>query len=359
LYSHESGDGQFLVLEAAMRDWLFGCNPWGTSMICDLPQDGDSPQRPHSSYAVLLGDNTSGGLVDGPVYRTIFESLKGIELKQADEYAPFQKGLAVYHDDVGDYSSNEPTMDGTASLIYYLSALNSSAGPDSIQCDEAGGIVRFNSEQPTVYLVFSADTHFEGAGAILNVLKEKSIKGSFFLTGNCLRNKAFKRVIQQIVDAGHYVGPHSDGHLLYNDWTVRDSLLVSKSLFESDLKKNMAALKPFGVEASSVSWFLPPYEWYNKQVVHWSKSMGLKLINLTPGTGTNADYTIPEMKNYRTSDQILSRLWKYEEDNLNGLNGAILLIHPGVHPDRKDKLYNRLDEIVEELINRGYGFGRL
>ena len=40
----------------------------------------------------------------------------------ADEYAPFQSGLAVYHDDYGDYSTNEPTMDGTASLIYLLAA---------------------------------------------------------------------------------------------------------------------------------------------------------------------------------------------------------------------------------------------
>jgi len=29
----------------------------------------------------------------------------------------------VYHDDIGDYSTNEPTMDGTASLSYCLSSL--------------------------------------------------------------------------------------------------------------------------------------------------------------------------------------------------------------------------------------------
>ncbi|MNL76216.1 hypothetical protein D3C87_2021450 [compost metagenome] len=39
-----------------------------------------------------------------------------------DKYADFQSGLAVYHDDSGDYSTNEPTMDGTASLIYLLAA---------------------------------------------------------------------------------------------------------------------------------------------------------------------------------------------------------------------------------------------
>jgi hypothetical protein len=43
-------------------------------------------------------------------------------LKDADEYAEFQSNLAVYHDDYGDYSTNEPTMDGTASLIYLLAA---------------------------------------------------------------------------------------------------------------------------------------------------------------------------------------------------------------------------------------------
>ncbi|MFO8001928.1 MAG: glycoside hydrolase family 9 protein, partial [Marinilabilia sp.] len=42
LYHRESGDDQFQEMEAALRDWLFGCNPWGTSMVCDLPEGGDS-----------------------------------------------------------------------------------------------------------------------------------------------------------------------------------------------------------------------------------------------------------------------------------------------------------------------------
>jgi hypothetical protein len=63
--------------------------------------------------------------VDGPVYTSIFNSLLGLKLADEDEYAPFQSELAVYHDDVGDYSTNEPTMDGTASLIYLLAAMAS------------------------------------------------------------------------------------------------------------------------------------------------------------------------------------------------------------------------------------------
>ncbi|HEU5364582.1 MAG TPA: glycoside hydrolase, partial [Hanamia sp.] len=63
--------------------------------------------------------------VDGPVYTAIYKNLIGIQLYNPDAYAEFQSDLAVYHDDFGDYSSNEPTMDGTASLIYLLAAKES------------------------------------------------------------------------------------------------------------------------------------------------------------------------------------------------------------------------------------------
>jgi hypothetical protein len=91
-------------------------------MVYGLPADRDTPADPHSSYTVLYDYPINGGLVDGPVYTKIFENLLGLELHEPDEYAEFQSALAVYHDDYGDYSTNEPTMDGTASLVYLLAA---------------------------------------------------------------------------------------------------------------------------------------------------------------------------------------------------------------------------------------------
>jgi endoglucanase len=91
-------------------------------MVYGLPGWGDTPTDPHSAYTHLKGLPIDGGLVDGPVYGSIYANLKGIKLYGNDAYAAFQSGLAVYHDDFGDYSTNEPTMDGTASLIYLLAA---------------------------------------------------------------------------------------------------------------------------------------------------------------------------------------------------------------------------------------------
>jgi hypothetical protein len=91
-------------------------------MVYGLPANGDTPVDPHSAFTHLKNYPIDGGLVDGPVYGNIYNNLIGIKLYEPDEYAPFQSSLAVYHDDYGDYSTNEPTMDGTASLVYLLAA---------------------------------------------------------------------------------------------------------------------------------------------------------------------------------------------------------------------------------------------
>jgi endoglucanase len=124
LYRRMTGDNAFLELETAAVDWLFGTNPWGVSMVIGLPAGSRTPRHPHSVVADRLGVGTQlGGLVDGPVYRSIYQNLRGIRLLEADEFAPFNTGFIVYHDDLGDYSTNEPIMDGTANLIYLLAAL--------------------------------------------------------------------------------------------------------------------------------------------------------------------------------------------------------------------------------------------
>ncbi|HVS90538.1 MAG TPA: glycoside hydrolase family 9 protein [Mucilaginibacter sp.] len=122
LYRKLSGDQSYRQLEQACFDWLFGCNPWGKCMVYGLPANGDTPKDPHSSFSHLYHYPLDGALVDGPVYTSIFKNLKGVELHAADKYVDFQSNLAVYHDDFGDYSTNEPTMDGTASLVYLLAS---------------------------------------------------------------------------------------------------------------------------------------------------------------------------------------------------------------------------------------------
>jgi len=108
---------RYLTLQ---RDWLFGRNPWGTSMFTGIPENGEHPEEVHTSLYALKKMEIPGGLVDGPVYASIYNNLIGIHLVNPDEFAEMQNNFVTYHDDLGDYSTNEPTMDGTAGSLLMM-----------------------------------------------------------------------------------------------------------------------------------------------------------------------------------------------------------------------------------------------
>jgi endoglucanase len=223
--------------------------------------------------------------------------------------------------------------------------------------DDHGAIIRGDLTKKELSLVFTGDEFADGGMTILETLKKNQIKGAFFLTGNFYRNPEFETLIHQLKQEGHYLGAHSDQHLLYADWENRDSLLVSKEDFLVDLKNNYLRMEKFGIKKEDAPFFLPPFEWYNQEITKWTTEAGLILINFSPGTRSTADYTYPEMGDrYRSSEEIYNSILAYEAADPNGLNGFILLVHIGTDPRRTDKFYNRLDELINELEAKGYAF---
>lgn len=122
LYRQLTGDETYLEMESALRDWLFGCNPWGVCMIIELPGATRYPTQPHSFIINEHLGNTTGGMVDGPVYKGIFNNLQGVNMEGGINYLKYQPDVMVYHDATHDYSTNEPTMDGTACLTFPFAA---------------------------------------------------------------------------------------------------------------------------------------------------------------------------------------------------------------------------------------------
>jgi len=79
------------------------------------------------------------------------------------------------------------------------------------------------------------------------------------------------------------------------------------------------------------------------------------VINFTPGTLSNADYSIPEMREqYYSSNEIYARIMQVESKQ--GLNGNIMLFHLGTDKRREDKFYPRLYSLLVELSKAGYDF---
>jgi peptidoglycan/xylan/chitin deacetylase (PgdA/CDA1 family) len=223
-----------------------------------------------------------------------------------------------------------------------------------------GGLVRGDSTKKEVALIFTADEWGEGLPLIRKTLNKERIKAGFFFTGRFYRHNAFQQHIRQLAKEGHYLGPHSDQHLLYCDWTKRDSLLVKRDSFALDMARNMEAMKALGLPVHTPHLFVPPYEWWNDSIAAWSRRKGLTVFSFTPGIRTNADYTFPEMGTaYKSTNWILQWLKESVEREPHKWNGAVILVHAGTDPRRKDKLYNRLREVIQYLEQKGYRFRRL
>ncbi len=232
-----------------------------------------------------------------------------------------------------------------------------------------GGIVRGPRREKKIALEFTGHTFAEGGETILNELARHHAQASFFLTGDFLDRAEFRPLVARILGEGHYLGPHSDKHPLYCPWDGPKRTLITHHDFFDDLFRNIHKIEEHeklatgpGPEPSiqRPRYWLPAYEWYNQDIVNWSAGLGIALVNYTPGTRSNADYTEESAKNFVSSQGIYNSIIKKEQEDPDGLNGFLLLLHLGAGPGRADKFSDHhFGELLDYLTARGYHLVRI
>ena len=221
-----------------------------------------------------------------------------------------------------------------------------------------GAIVRGDPSEKQLALVFTGSRYGEGTQHILKVLRCKDVKASFFVTGEYLADRSLRGLVGRMVAQGHYVGPHSHGHLLYCPWEERSRSLVEQADFLRDLQKNLAELRCLGaLQSEQPIFFIPPFEWFNRDQVRWARGIGVTTFSLTPGTGSNRDYIPEGEQGFVSSLEIIRQVLQFEGDSPQGLNGAVLLLHLG--SERHDKLHCHLESLISSLQGRGYRLARI
>jgi Zn-dependent protease with chaperone function/peptidoglycan/xylan/chitin deacetylase (PgdA/CDA1 family) len=227
-----------------------------------------------------------------------------------------------------------------------------------------GAITRGPVDRKELAFCFTAHEYAEGAEVILSSLARHNAKASFFLTGDFLANTNYTSLTRRIIREGHYVGPHSDKHLLYCSWDKDRQTLISWEEFREDLARNVEKIHKHRSNAGlggkvsndAVRLFMPPYEHYNAEIARWTTEMGFVLINYTGGTRSNADYTGEADRNFVSSQKIYESILAYEERDPHGLNGFMLLLHLGAGPGREDKFHAHFPRLIEDLAKKGYRF---
>ena len=177
--------------------------------------------------------------------------------------------------------------------------------------DDSGIVRRVNPEEKNVYLVFTAHysendqgyfENFDGLVPVLNTLKEKGVKGSFFPTGVCFAQPQYEEPIRRIIDEGHYLSAHSYAHLVLCE---NGQTLVTADSLAKDFAKMEAQLARFGLEKKQYYWMIPPYETCNAESRQNIENLGYKLLNPSAGPLFGLDWTTPDMDSYTTIDQML------------------------------------------------------
>lgn len=226
---------------------------------------------------------------------------------------------------------------------------------------ERGAIVRGPRDQKVMAVMYTGGDYADGGPTILGELQRRGLKASFFFTGDFLRRAEYKPLIERIRDEGHYIGAHSDKHLEYASDDSPPKLLVTRAEFEEDVTRNLVEIERFGIPRSAARIFLPPFEQYTPEIAAWTRARGMLLINFTEGTSSNADYLEDTAPNFISAEAIVKSILAQEERTRDdGLRGFLLLMHIGVGPDRKrDRLYEHLGALLDELSRRGYRFVRV
>ncbi len=117
----------YAAMTNANRDYLLGKNPWGVCFIVGM----GSITAHHPQHNITVGKciDIPGMPIEGPDTASDYAG-QGIGLSGADAYAAFQGtgSAGVYHDDIQDYATNEPTSTHAGLCVYAFSNWSATGG---------------------------------------------------------------------------------------------------------------------------------------------------------------------------------------------------------------------------------------
>lgn len=180
--------------------------------------------------------------------------------------------------------------------------------------------------QRSVYLTFDAGYDNGNMEKILDILKAKDVKSTFFLTGDFLTRES--ELVKMIDEDGHIVANHSWGH--------KNITTLNKEELKQELTKVEAKYQEL-TGKEMVRFFRPPAGNFNRESLKMLQEMGYKTFF----------WSIAYKDWERGKSQGAS--YAYENIMKNLHNGAIILMHT-VSNDNVEGLA----QIIDGIRNAGY-----
>jgi peptidoglycan-N-acetylmuramic acid deacetylase len=220
------------------------------------------------------------------------------------------------------------------------------AGQTSALAEAEIMVRRGSSARPWVALTLDAGAGAEGTEQILDALRERDVRITFFLTGKWIAENP--ELTRRMVEDGHELANHT--------YTHPDLTRASDEAIVAELERTEAALREVAPGAELRPFFRPPYGAYDERVVRVVQAEGYLPVYWTldsldsVGAKKTPAFLVERVTAKLTPEQ---------------LRGAILLAHCGLPataealPEILDRFaamgfeVRRLSEVLEGSLQKG------
>jgi peptidoglycan/xylan/chitin deacetylase (PgdA/CDA1 family) len=217
-------------------------------------------------------------------------------------------------------------------------------------CGSGVNLIRGAKGFRRVCMTFDGGSTCEVAVEVLDLLKERGIHTTFFITGDFVQK--YPELVKRMVREGHEVGNHSFTHPHLAPGMKRDPLWTKERIQRELLDTDAAFLRLVGRPMDPL--WRSPFGEQTPEIRKWVEELGYRHVGWSEGADTLDWATVKERRLYRTGNAILDRLHtRMEKQDGDGL---IVLMHLGSGRPVGDRPAGVLGPFLDLAAKEGWHF---
>jgi len=221
-------------------------------------------------------------------------------------------------------------------------------------------ITRGNSASKNIALTFDGGSGNGATNEILNILKDKNVKCTMFLTGSFI--KRFKKETKRIIAEGHQVGNHTWSHphlTTFAENYKHDTLpTVTRKMLQHELVSTAVLFKKI-TGVNMAPYWRAPFGEHNADIRRWAAEIGYLQIGWThgrDGTMDSMDWVADTTSTiYKPAEKVLDDLLHFGDSTAVKANGAIILMHLDTQR-QADPVHRIIPAFIDSMRAQGYQF---
>lgn len=167
----------------------------------------------------------------------------------------------------------------------------------------------------------------KATGKVLEILKEKDVRATFFMLGIRVENNT--EMAKKVVAEGHEIGGHTYGHVNFYSYKNNDKI----NKIEKEILSAKKAIKDkLGIDTKLMRF---PYGYSKSDGLEVAQKLGYHVINWSFGMDWE---NVPVQQMHAKYKQAIK-------------NGAIFLMHD---LPKNEKVLSFLEEFIDEIRSQGY-----